>query len=517
MNIGFAPVFGFRPHVEHIYYLSQIYEKIGHNCYYLNCTGGLSSCYNTLLKSSKTKACLSCSLGGIKSYTDKNIFNIKLNSKSSLSEHESSALSCSSVYSLHRIETSKETILPEVINDIKKIEPAIQIIYQNTLDWISLNRLDVVFLFNGRMDITAAVLKACRDSGIQAITVERPWLGHGLVLHANSNCLDLSMIHKINHEFKSKPLTKRQTMTAANQLSKRYHGTNNLEWRSFHKKSKDISIWPNKNTNLKVLITPSSKGEVFADPTWNFDFMNHITDGFDFAISQLFAKKEDIVFRSHPIWAQNIGSFNGTKAIAYYENWCKSKGYYFIPPESDIKTISLIKLSDVVITSGGATAMEAAGMGKHVINLGPSTYSNSDAVYNINSYSDNSVSEYLKTNPSEIIRKTLRFMYTAEARHPQLTDVIRCESPFKYHYFDKNIKVEKMNYYLTAQQFNADDISYDKNTENEDWAIECLLNEQFNFESIENTFGNLDKKYIKKRFPYNHIDRIRDYLPKGDL
>ena len=45
MRIGFASVYSWRPHVEHLAFLARMVEKAGHETHFLTCDADLDNCY----------------------------------------------------------------------------------------------------------------------------------------------------------------------------------------------------------------------------------------------------------------------------------------------------------------------------------------------------------------------------------------------------------------------------------------------------------------------------------------
>ena len=69
MNIGFSNIYSFRPHVEHLYYLSLLARQAGHATFFLTCDSGVSNCYARELKgTSRLQECPKCVLGGVRSF-----------------------------------------------------------------------------------------------------------------------------------------------------------------------------------------------------------------------------------------------------------------------------------------------------------------------------------------------------------------------------------------------------------------------------------------------------------------
>src|SRR3569832_2269919 len=69
MRIGFASIYSWRPHVEHLRFLAGLVQGAGHQAYFLTCDGDLPDCYARELRGRPAwRECLDCRLGGIRSY-----------------------------------------------------------------------------------------------------------------------------------------------------------------------------------------------------------------------------------------------------------------------------------------------------------------------------------------------------------------------------------------------------------------------------------------------------------------
>ena len=69
MRIGFASIFSFRPHVEHLHYVAMLAREAGHETRFLTCDSQLALCYSRALKdSARAVECPKCMLGGIRSF-----------------------------------------------------------------------------------------------------------------------------------------------------------------------------------------------------------------------------------------------------------------------------------------------------------------------------------------------------------------------------------------------------------------------------------------------------------------
>lgn len=517
MKIGFSSVFSFRPHVEHLYYLSTLVQQAGHEPFFMTCDSSVDLCYNRILKQqSSAVACSLCMLGGIRSYPVRNIFSADRAYRFSLSKERLASIACSTSYSLHRIESPEDVLLPEVLQTQHELYSSIEIFYGSARAWISKNKLDAVFLFNGRMDLTRALIEAAKDEGIPYISVERPWLGHGIQLNPMENCIGLKDIFQLSNQFKDKPLTKEQADWAAKLLALRYDRQNTLEWRIFNPGATSAD-WPIATNNEKILFTPGSRAESAGHPDFSQKYFEDNTQAFDNVLDALGASPSQCVLRCHPIWGQKVGHFDGEKPLRFYSAWAKRRGIHTIMPDSKADTYDLIRQADIVVVTGGSTGVEAAALGKKVICLGPNFYTGAGVGFDIVKLDDvNNVKQVYQYGGDFARQQVLRFFYTYANRYPQYTDYVRAIKPTKFHYHE-GADPERLEKIIRTGSLEADDVSFATSTEFEKNIIEQM--KAGNWKDLashtppEPSGKSLN---IGRRFGLGWLDHARDVLPPGD-
>ncbi|AKE52347.1 capsule biosynthesis protein [Kangiella geojedonensis] len=436
MNVGLVNIYAFRPHVEHLYFLSEVLKKDGHNTHFLTCDATLSSCYPRALKqSSKVSECSKCILGGVRSYPVKQISSIANSYSSTLSNSTLNELALSSACTLHRTESEDDYDLEEVKQTIKELSKPISVVYESTVDWIQKNQLDAVIVFNGRMDATRAITFACERLSVPFITHERSWFGDGLRLNPGANCLSIRHVDKLVREYDSKPLTFEQSMLAAKHLAQRFLQANKLEWRLYNA-NPEPAKWPLSSPGKKILVIPSSKNEFAGHPEWKSGWKSN-TQALEDYMEAFDIKPEQVIVRCHPNWSENIGAVTGEKSQQHYSEWAASRGVHVINSDSKLSTYDLIQQADIVIMNGGSSAVEAGACGKEVVCLGPSPYMSCGFVKTFLNQDDLS-SEWagkVKTK-TEIIQSTLRYMYLRARRFPQYVDNVIANTTTDYSYYE---------------------------------------------------------------------------------
>lgn len=516
MRFGISSVFPFRPHVEQMEYLARLLESAGHETRFLVCDASLSSCYNRLLKKSKgAVTCATCVAGGLRSYRSRHVSSFNVRDTFPLDDERAIGLGRSSVISLHRLEDREQVSSQNVRADLESLAQPMRVAYGSAREWIRREKLDGVLLFNGRMDATRAVLEAARDLGVGVVTVERPWFGHGLNLVPNESCLGLSEYHRIVSEFDHMPLTSVQARRAARQIAARYGYGTLPDWRVFHAESKPHR-WPTSGRGPRILILPSSRGEVQFDPSWEFHYASDMAAGFDAILKALGASADNVVLRAHPIWAQKIGRYDGSSPLTYYREFAVRSGFHWIGPDEKVLTTSLMDQADVVVTGGGASALEAAALGKAVVSLGPAVYSSSSAVLAIMGPEDlRKIEASLRRSPEERVAHCLRALYSIECRVPQYVLHVRSLTPTKYAYFE-GADVKRLLSIFERGRVEPDDAAAASGPEEERKVISRILERRWDdFESDEFVAPGADMK-VGRRWMWSWLDRAREWRPPGD-
>ncbi len=469
MNFGFINFYPYRPHGHHAEFLRQIIDSEGHNTYSLDCKSSIPNCYLREVKGAGRSECIKCSLGALSSFD------------------------------FDRTESIRK------YNDGEK--------------WIHANKIDAVFLFNGRMDITRAAFEACKQLSVPCITHERPLFGHGLILNLNENCSSLKNIHRINKEFSDKPLTSSQLLIASKLLAQRFRGENSLEWKRYNESPSDVTQWPIKS-NRKILICPSSKNELLGHPDWKTPWSDN-TDALDLLFDQEKISPADCVVRFHPSWAVSFGRSDAKKCIEHYMEWCNKHGIYFYESGSSVNTRDLIRLSDLVVLNGSNTILEAGALGKPTLCLGPSPYTYSGCAEDVLSFEQLQsldLNSILDVSSASIIRKTLRYAYSKAAREPLYLNNVRSNSVTDCEFYE-GAGFEVIDSVMNGR-FVVDDEAFSDSQSDEDEFIDKFLNWDSRFLEAAASWdwtpsGNPDMLKVKRSGALHLIDKVRNLFPKG--
>ena len=515
MRVGFANLFSFRPHVEHLCYLSMLLRDAGHEVFFLTCDGGVSNCYPRAVKgTSKAKECPKCILGGVRSYPVGPVTAVTAGT-GGLDKATLDRLALSSSCTLNRTESEREWDEPEVVAVRESFHGPIASVYQSTLRWIESNDLQAVVCFNGRMDLTRAVTFACEQAGIPFVTHERTWFGDGLQLIPNANCLSLKALGKMVKEFDDKPLTAVQARIAGKLAGERFLQRNSLEWRLYNQ-NPEPAPWPLDAAGPRILVLPSSKNEFAGHEEWNSGWEDN-TRALDDLFEAFSIRPEQVVVRCHPNWAENIGQVVGDRSSALYRNWTQKRGIHCISSEQKASTYDLIQQADIVIMNGGSSAVEAGVCGKQVICLGPSTYQKAGFVRVFLNRDELFRSGALEPLDAEmVIRKTLRFLYLRSHRFAQYVDYVRAIETTRYTYFE-GADPQRLVAMLTTGSMTADDPVYSDSALDEVEVVEALKRKDWGqLADFELPRPRLKPLKIERRVGLRWVDGMRAKMPRGD-
>ncbi|WP_407315698.1 capsule biosynthesis protein [Pseudomonas sp. nanlin1] len=515
MKIGFANIFSFRPHVEHLFYLSSLVEAAGHEVYYLTCDAAVSNCYPRAIKGTgKLKECAKCMLGGIRSFPVQGITALR-DQPGSLDQATLNKLALSSSCTANRTESEAEWNEPEVVAVRESLHRPIQSVFASTLEWINDNQLDCVVCFNGRMDLTRAVTYACEQAGIPFVTHERTWFGDGLQLIPNANCLSLLSLNKMVEEYDDRPLTTVQANIAGKLAGERFLQRNSMEWRLYNQ-NPEPAPWPLSGPGPRVLVVPSSKNEFAGHEEWltewvdNTKALDDLFEAFDIGAGQ-------VVVRCHPNWSENIGKAVGDRSLALYREWAAKRGIHCISSEQRASTYDLIQQADIVVLNGGSSSVEAGVCGKQVICMGPSTYQKAGFVRTfLDKASLYQADARTPLDPDRVRRKTLRYLYLRSHRFAQYVSFVKAVETTRYEYF-AGADPERLLSMLRSGQMTADDDTFASDSAGEDPIVEALLHKRWGqLADYERSEPKRTPIEIKRRLGMRWVDGLRAKMPRGD-
>jgi hypothetical protein len=276
-------------------------------------------------------------------------------------------------------------------------------LYYAFCNWLQSNRPDVVFLFNGRLAHTRAIMRACQKEGVRFVIHERGANKDKYALFENNSPHDLTFVQS-----EIIRIWKEADPNIREEEGKRFYElTSNgqeIGWFSFTKDQKNVlpENWNEKQYN--VVIFNSSEDE-FA--SLSEEWQNHIyssqIEGIREIIEDLLPEKDiHLYLRVHP----NLKKIDNEEKRLLYT--LHSSNLTLIKAESEISSYKLLKESSLVLTFGSTMGIEATYHNKPSILAGKSLYSQLGSTYNASSH--NEVVELIKSRP-KALDKTGALMY----------------------------------------------------------------------------------------------------------
>lgn len=422
MRIGLFSAYAFRPHVEHLAWLGRLAEASGHRVFAISCDGSVSSCYSRELLGRGRWHCMACSLGGLRGFGTGAVRSLRRSKAIDPCSRDFTGEVITSVRSMLRLEDPSEVETEEASALGARLAAAAAHMYGRLRREIEDANLDALLIFNGRMDLTRAAVRAAEDCGIAYASVERGAFDTGLRIFPYADCQALRHEHELQVAYASAPLARRQALAAAALASRRFLNRPVSEWRTYNQ-SRRHAEWPGQGSGPRVLVGPSSRYEMSGEP--EREMAGDPRDLIDEVVSQLGAAPGNVVVRGHPVWGERIGGRAADSSLRYYLPWAERRGYRFIRPEDPIDTLGLMLDSDVVVGTGGTIGFEASVLGRPTISLAPCFYSKGGAAIAAPSPSLASELQSTAQSPRRVARLGLRSLFTHLHRFTQYGDFAR--------------------------------------------------------------------------------------------
>jgi hypothetical protein len=524
MRIGFSSIYSWRPHVEHLYYLAGLARQAGHDVAYLACDADLPACYARELLQQRPRwlHCTLCRAGGIRSYAKGAVSSIgRMSRGGGAGAGAARDWSRSSAGTLGRFESPGDFAGAQFESIVQRLAPAVDKTYDAARNWIKRERLDAVCFFNGRLDVTRAILEAAKDAGIRYVSMERTWFGDGMQLLPDEDCIGLKTVDAMVGAWREIPLTRTQGLRAAGHMASRFLRRNKTEWRAYNTTAR-TAAWPAEGRR-RILLVPGSRNEVWAHPDWASGWPQ-VTDAFDALMQHWQLQPGELVLRCHPNWGQNIGSVSGTLSERYFTDWAQRHGIRCISSDDAVSTQGLMEQADAVVVSGGSAGVDAGILGKQVIAVAPSVYQQAgfqDTAYRREelgrlAFIGELASSRRQEMSERIARETLRFCYTMIYRIPQYVQHVRCITTTQYAYLE-GADPGRLVALIQTGKLQPDDSRAAADAAGEDELLAEIQARRW--EGLLGPAGEAawPLHAVRRRWMYRPLGRLREALPRGDL
>jgi hypothetical protein len=455
-------------------------------------------------------------LGGIRTFPIARVSSIDARLRTPLDRSRLWKLVVSSVAVRYRTESLDYLATSQFRAAVEQLAGPVETAYANAVRWIERRGLEAVVLFNGRMDVLAGMVAACEDLGVPYISIERPWLAHGIYMIPNGNVIALRDMDIMCTAFRDRPLLEHQAGHAGAIAVQNFLGRNRLLWRVYNTEP-DRASWPLCHPGERVLVLPSSRNETEGHPDWECPW-GEFTAAFDHLFERLGIVPGQCVLRCHPNWSEKIGTFTGRRSEEHYTNWCRRRGIYLIPAVSKDSTYDLIAAADLVVVNGSSTGIEAALRGKRVILVGHSPYQQAGLSSTITTPTEMAAfSLPAEHSPQTVVIRALRFLYCAASRFPQYVAFVRAISNTRCEYFS-GADPERVIKMIRTGTVQPDDPEVAEDDHHERGVAERLLGGDWQslLPSVAEPPPGVVLE-IRRRPGLRWIDDLRDLMPRGDI
>ncbi|MDI1325519.1 MAG: hypothetical protein PSV23_01845 [Brevundimonas sp.] len=372
-SVGVAQIYPWRPHAFQRDYLLSLAREAGARTSELVCNGSFVRCYDKQYQTlgfGTVDHCVKCRLGRGRESSDRP-FKVDWSKKNIPVLGEEQAM----------ISNRAAIVRAEVQGDLGTevgadgLVQAYRAGYHSAIRWIEECNLDLVLVFNGRIDLLKGVVDAAVASGVDFMSYERSWFGDGLMMLPNENCLGLRHIHAMCAAVGASTLAEEDRLRAEQIINARVHRTGSNEWRDFQKRgaTEYVDLISQIGRPPKVLVLPSSTYETWGHDDWRVEWTDNF-EAIDYLQSILGIPFEDFLVRGHPIWAQRVGVSFGERADRHYREYCERRGIRYLEPGSAVHTSALIDASELIALNAGSSVIEAVWRGKPVVSLAASIY-----------------------------------------------------------------------------------------------------------------------------------------------
>jgi hypothetical protein len=523
MRIGFATIYSWRPHVEHLHFLAQLARSDGHETFFLTCDGDLPDCYTRELRDQPAwLECLKCRAGGIRSYASEGVDTIGALGRAAVGQPPADpAWAQSSASTLGRFESDADYASEAFRLATERMRPVVELSFAAARAWIQRQRLDAVCVFNGRIDATRAIFEAAKSLGVRVVTLERTWFGDGLQLYPEENCLGLRSVDTLVREWRDRPLTRGQALRASAQIARRFLRSNTKEWRAYNTNARETD-WPVAGAGRRILLIPSSRNEVWGQPDWEPPW-SEPTAAYDALMDHFGLGPHDVLLRCHPNWGESIGKQDGHFSTLYYQGWAQRRGVTAIPSTDTASTISLIQQCDAIVVAHGSAALEAGMLGKQVIGTAPTFYQEAglrDAARTPTELAGLRLQVDLpeaerRERSIRTMRQTLRFCHTMVYRVAQYTGHVKAETTTRYRY-DLDANPHRFIDLLRTGVLQADDATSAPDAGEEDEVLARIEARDWRglVDALEPDAGAYVP--VRRRPLFRPIDTVRRWMPLGD-
>ena len=258
--------------------------------------------------------------------------------------------------------------------------------YEQTIDYLSNNRVDRVYVFNGRFAAMRAVLRACQRQNVDCYLHERGCDGEHYELFKNHLPHDLQAIETaINDLWQAAESNANRNQIAAQWFHDRVNRVEKV-WHSFVKNQQSGRLpqgWDDRKKNISIYCSSDDEFVAIGD-AWRNNLYPNQVHAISRIATDLHVAQPDtrLYLRVHPNLTQVDNSRKREMLAMEHPN------LRIIAPDANIDSYELMRSSDTVVSFGSSVGCESVFWGKPSVLLGPSFYQNLGGVYRPSSHAE---------------------------------------------------------------------------------------------------------------------------------
>lgn len=254
------------------------------------------------------------------------------------------------------------------------------------VDHLHREKVDRVYVYNGRYGLLRPVLRACQRAGVDCHTHERGHDTSHFTTFRNTLPHDIDYVEReIRHVWREAAVSGEREAVASNFFRQRAEGVM-TSWYSFtaHQQAGLLPEGWDPNTRNVVAFTSSEDEFVAIGDQWTSGLYPNqvdglrriIGDGFsDGVVSRLFVRVHPNLKGVDNASVRDVLALDGPMVTV-------------IPPESTVSSYALLKAADIVLTFGSSIGIEAVYWGTPSVLAGPCFYGGLGGTYNPRSHSE---------------------------------------------------------------------------------------------------------------------------------
>ncbi len=261
-------------------------------------------------------------------------------------------------------------------------------VYRSMQNYLSADNYDRVYVFNGRMSILRAVLRACQSLGIDCFLHERGSTLNHYSLYENALPHEINYSeNKIQETWNSCSDVAEKERIGSQFFIDRCSGIME-NWTSFTEHQQEDLLphdWDDGKNNI-IIFTSSEHEYASIGDIWKIKIYKDQVDGLTKIIQSLSDRKDiHLYIRVHPLMQGFEYADEPLRKKIYA---LKSPNLTIVKADSKISTYALLKKASKIITFGSSVGIEAVYWEIPSILIGSAYYQNMGVTYNPSSHEE---------------------------------------------------------------------------------------------------------------------------------